>query len=46
MFSRPIAIESGECVTRDGFIFTDILPKQSFPSQSFTGEAAPTCGSS
>jgi uncharacterized protein (TIGR00290 family) len=26
MFSRPIAIESGECVTRDGFIFTDVLP--------------------
>lgn len=26
MFSRPIAIESGECVKRDGFIFTDVLP--------------------
>jgi uncharacterized protein (TIGR00290 family) len=26
MFSRPIAIESGESVTRDGFIFADVLP--------------------
>ena len=27
MFSQPIAIESGESVTRDGFIFADVLPK-------------------
>ncbi len=29
MFSVPIAIESGERVTRDGFIFADVLPKRS-----------------
>src|SRR5215470_3354495 len=26
MFSRPIAIESGEIVERDGFVFADVLP--------------------
>jgi uncharacterized protein (TIGR00290 family) len=26
MFARPIAIRSGETVTRDGFVFTDVLP--------------------
>jgi uncharacterized protein (TIGR00290 family) len=27
MFSEPIAIESGECVTRDGFLFADLVGK-------------------
>ena len=27
MFSRPIPIESGEVVERDGFVFADVLPK-------------------
>jgi diphthamide synthase (EF-2-diphthine--ammonia ligase) len=26
MFSRPIAIASGEIVERDGFVFADVLP--------------------
>jgi uncharacterized protein (TIGR00290 family) len=26
MFSKPIAIESGEVVERDGFVFADVLP--------------------
>ena len=26
MFSRPIPIESGEVVERDGFVFADVLP--------------------
>jgi uncharacterized protein (TIGR00290 family) len=26
MFSRPVAINSGEVVTRDGFVFADLLP--------------------
>jgi diphthamide synthase (EF-2-diphthine--ammonia ligase) len=26
MFSRPIAIQSGEVVHRDGFVFADVLP--------------------
>lgn len=29
MFSAPIAIESGEVVTRDGFVFADLLPSSS-----------------
>jgi uncharacterized protein (TIGR00290 family) len=32
MFSRPIAITSGEIVERDGFVFADVLPmSQSMP---------------
>ena len=32
MFSRPIAIKSGEIVDRDGFVFADVLPMtQSMP---------------
>ncbi len=27
MFSRPIAIRSGEVVERDGFVFADVLPQ-------------------
>jgi uncharacterized protein (TIGR00290 family) len=27
MFREPIAIESGETVTRDGFVYADVLPK-------------------
>lgn len=27
MFSEPILIESGETVTRDGFVFADVLPE-------------------
>ena len=26
MFRQPIAVETGEIVTRDGFIFCDLLP--------------------
>lgn len=26
MFRNPIEIESGECVTRDGFVYADVLP--------------------
>jgi diphthamide synthase (EF-2-diphthine--ammonia ligase) len=26
MFTRPIAIEVGEVVERDGFVFADVLP--------------------
>jgi len=29
MFSRPIAIQSGDVVDRDGFIFADLLPAKS-----------------
>ena len=29
MFNRPIEITRGECVHRDGFIFTDLLPSAS-----------------
>jgi len=29
MFSRPIPIQSGEIVERDGFVFADVLPAQS-----------------
>jgi hypothetical protein len=25
-FSSPIAVELGEIVTRDGFVFADVLP--------------------
>lgn len=31
MFRRPIAIETGEIVERDGFVFADILPVASVP---------------
>ena len=34
MFSGPIAIESGERVTRDGFIFADVLPKEPVPGKA------------
>jgi len=27
MFREPIPIEAGECVTRDGFLFADVLPR-------------------
>jgi diphthamide synthase (EF-2-diphthine--ammonia ligase) len=26
MFSAPISIKDGECVTRDGFVYADVLP--------------------
>jgi diphthamide synthase (EF-2-diphthine--ammonia ligase) len=26
MFSRPLAVRTGEVVTRDGFVFADVLP--------------------
>jgi diphthamide synthase (EF-2-diphthine--ammonia ligase) len=26
MFSRPIGVRTGEVVTRDGFVFCDLLP--------------------
>ena len=28
MFRRPIPIQSGECVTRDGFVFADVIPPE------------------
>ena len=28
MFSKPIAVRSGEVVTRDGFVFADVLPER------------------
>jgi uncharacterized protein (TIGR00290 family) len=28
MFQRPVAIRTGEVVTRDGFVFADILPEE------------------
>ncbi|HEY3975072.1 MAG TPA: ATP-binding protein [Candidatus Sulfotelmatobacter sp.] len=33
MFSSPIAIESGETVTRDGFVYSDVLPI-GYPAQA------------
>ena len=33
MFARPIAIESGESVARDGFIFADVLPAKPEPGE-------------
>jgi uncharacterized protein (TIGR00290 family) len=32
MFQRPVAVRSGEVVTRDGFVFADILPEEASPS--------------
>jgi len=29
MFSRPIAIETGVTIERDGFIFADVRPQSS-----------------
>lgn len=29
MFSEPIAVQTGETVERDGFVFTDVIPQQS-----------------
>jgi diphthamide synthase (EF-2-diphthine--ammonia ligase) len=26
MYSEPISIKDGECVTRDGFLYADVLP--------------------
>ena len=26
-FSRPLRVRTGETVTRDGFVFTDVLPQ-------------------
>ena len=28
MFRRPVPIRGGEVVTRDGFVFADLLPSQ------------------
>ena len=28
MFRRPIAVETGEIVERDGFVFADLLPQE------------------
>jgi uncharacterized protein (TIGR00290 family) len=44
MFSRPISIESGETVTRDGFVYADVVPlncgaRHSCPPSSLTGLA-------
>jgi hypothetical protein len=27
VFSRPIAVRTGEVVERDGFVFADVLPE-------------------
>jgi diphthamide synthase (EF-2-diphthine--ammonia ligase) len=34
MFRRPIPIESGEIVERDGFVFADLLPSGHLSHQS------------
>jgi uncharacterized protein (TIGR00290 family) len=36
MFSKPIAIESGEVVERDGFVFADVLPAAASVDHSMT----------
>jgi len=32
MFYEPIPIESGECVTRDGFVYADAIPRTNAPA--------------
>ena len=32
VFSRPIAVQNGEIVTRDGFVFADVLPADVLPA--------------
>ena len=34
MFMEPIPIQSGECVTRDGFVFADVIPLYEMPDRS------------
>ncbi len=34
MFREPIPIQSGECVTRDGFVFADVFPLEGTPDRS------------
>jgi uncharacterized protein (TIGR00290 family) len=34
MFREPIPIKSGECVTRDGFVFADVIPLMETPGRS------------
>jgi uncharacterized protein (TIGR00290 family) len=34
MFSKPVSIVVGETVTRDGFIFTDLLPEKPFGNRT------------
>lgn len=34
MFREPIPIKSGECVTRDGFVFADVIPSKETPGRS------------
>ena len=33
MFSRPVAVEVGERVERDGFVFADVVPREVVSSQ-------------
>jgi uncharacterized protein (TIGR00290 family) len=37
MFSEPISIELGEIVSRDGFIYADLLPAQKITSNASVG---------
>jgi diphthamide synthase (EF-2-diphthine--ammonia ligase) len=34
MFGRPLAVETGEIVARDGFVFADLLPAGAAPQQA------------
>jgi diphthamide synthase (EF-2-diphthine--ammonia ligase) len=34
MFSHPIGIESGEVVTRDGFVYADVRPAKKLPGKN------------
>lgn len=39
MFQRSIAIETGDCVTRDGFVFADLLPQSAAEMSSHLPES-------
>ena len=32
MFYEPITIDSGECLTRDGFVYADVIPRANAPA--------------
>lgn len=41
MFCEPVPIETGECVTRDGFVFADVLVRSQVRSGQHAGAADP-----
>jgi hypothetical protein len=41
VFNRAIPVKSGEIVTRDGFVFADVLPRE--PEQSVEPGLCGTC---